>query len=79
LAALEAAPEDPARAGALSASLVGRAEREPAFAGALQDWLDQARTLGVEKSETHNTISGTVHGGAAQARDIGAIHFGSTG
>lgn len=79
LVALEQSPRDVARAGALREVLVSRAAEDPEFAAGLQTWLDQARGLHLEKSETTNTISGTVHGGAVQGRDFGSITFGSGG
>lgn len=77
LVALESNPADVARAQVLSQSLQRRAELDPGFAGDLRVWSEQARALHLDKGSTHNTISGTVHGGAVQGRDFGSISFGS--
>jgi hypothetical protein len=76
LAALQQAPHDPARARALSDALTERAARDPEFSRSLLAWAEHARSLRIAEGTTHNTITGTVHGGAVQARDIGSITFG---
>ena len=81
LTALAMGREDLERARQLAEALAVRAQQDPAFAQALQEWRHQAEAVGSLHAATgdiHNEISGgEIHGSAVQSRDInGSLHFG---
>jgi hypothetical protein len=76
LAALTQAPDNAARAQALSTALVMRAAVDADFQTGLQRWHEQAKLARSGDREVHNTISGgTFHGPALQGRDFVGLSF----
>lgn len=79
LAALDESPYDRARARLLSEALTRRAQQDPAFRAALEQWNRQAQALRAGDGETANTINGgTQHGPVLQGRDFSGITFNSS-
>ncbi|MEI5519020.1 hypothetical protein WB401_27435 [Streptomyces brasiliscabiei] len=79
--ALARTADDTARARQLAEALTLRADRDAAFAAALDAWRARAETLtalsATGPGEVRNEVGGTVHGPLIQARDIhGSIHLG---
>jgi hypothetical protein len=63
---------------ALAEVLLARADGDPGFAGALQDWWDQAGPLREKTGNVTNTISGgTQYGPVLQGRDFTGLTFGT--
>ncbi|MFF5104181.1 hypothetical protein [Streptomyces sp. NPDC000134] len=76
LAALAQAPDDPARAHALSTALAVRAALDEEFRRALEDWRQGARQTAERDGGVQNRISGgTYYGPVVQARDISGGSF----
>lgn len=77
LTALEQAPQDPARAHALSTALAVRSALDPGFAAELRDWIRQAEAVVLVDNGVHNTVSGGTQTTVVQGRDFGSISFTS--
>ncbi|WP_371749274.1 hypothetical protein [Streptomyces sp. NBC_00280] len=77
---LEEAPEDAARAQALSTALAARATADAEFSASLQQWHEQARLVRTGDGDVHNTISGGTfqHGPVVQGRDFSGLTFTTT-
>lgn len=76
LEAVSEQPDDPARTRDLAEILAAEAQRNPAAATELRDWM-AAATRTLRDDSVRNTIDGQVHGPVIQARDIhGDIRFG---
>ena len=79
LAALQQAPGDQQKAVALAEVLVARAETDPKFRRALEDWWIQAEPIRADIGNVTNTISGgTQQGPVLQGRDFSNITFGAS-
>jgi hypothetical protein len=79
LAALQEAPADQAKAVALAGVLLTRAEADPAFERALQQWWEQAAPVWEKTASVTNTVSGgTQYGPVLQGRDFTGLTFGAT-
>jgi hypothetical protein len=78
LTALQESPGDQARALALAEVLLARADGDPGFEQALQEWWKQAAPLREETGSVTNTISGgTQHGPVLMGRDFTGLTFGA--
>ncbi|MEY9997484.1 hypothetical protein ABIE67_009603 [Streptomyces sp. V4I8] len=76
LVELEGAPDDPARAQALSAALAVRAGLDADFRTGLQQWHEQAKLVRTGDGEVHNSISGgTQNGPVLLGRDFSGVSF----
>jgi hypothetical protein len=66
---------DPAH---LAGVLAARAQADPAFAAAMEEWLTDTQALLATGHGTVNEVTGPVSGTVIQARDVfGGIRFGS--
>jgi hypothetical protein len=78
LTALQESPGDRAKAAALAEVLLARADGDPGFEQALQEWWKQAAPLREKIGSVTNTISGGVqHGPLLMGRDFTGITFGA--
>ncbi|MEU6225373.1 hypothetical protein [Streptomyces sp. NPDC047042] len=77
LTALAQAPNDTARAHALSTALAVRAVLDAEFARRLEEWSVHARQAGEQDSVVHNEISGGTYRNSPviQGRDISGVTF----
>ncbi|MEG3626862.1 hypothetical protein [Streptomyces poriticola] len=76
LTALGQAPDDRARAQALSAALAARASLDPGFDSRLRQWHEGARLIPTEVGDVRNSISGgSQYGPVLQGRDFSGISF----
>ncbi|AWK12740.1 hypothetical protein SSP531S_15710 [Streptomyces spongiicola] len=76
LAALSRAPDDQARARALSAALAARSALDPDFGARLRQWHEGARLIPEEDGGVHNSISGgNQYGPVLQGRDFSGLSF----
>jgi hypothetical protein len=76
LTALQSAPQDVARAQALSAALTSRAGVDPEFAAALSEWTARAQMIRMD-GNVFNSVSGGSQRIVIQGRDFTGITFNS--
>jgi hypothetical protein len=76
LTALRQAPDDQARAQALSAALAARSSLDPDFDAGLRQWHEAARLIPREDGDVRNSISGgNQYGPVLQGRNFSGLSF----